>query len=371
MPVTYRSVVPENSRDQYVEWNNVDFVMSFPNQKVALNTIRIEGVAKFYNADNVEITTEKVQMDRLAGAHSFFQNVSTFINGQSVDNIIEYPRMVKTMIAASENDNDMNNASNVCELKATNDMIAGQLLKREQIDVSTSGGTQSVPADFSIKPMIALNRNVSVNNNLLSYDQTGDIRVSVQLARNENVMYGVQCETGFNYILSELRLTYMTYPDDGEREKVVLMRTTSAQQSFAGQTAQLNMNSNILASSVFGSFILVSEQSQPAINNLKLAKPPVPNTVQFAWNNALNEYLTYELRSQTEMIDNFLDAVSFSGKNQASLNAIASNNGFGIGMRMGDDVDMMSNDLTVILNSSVADNEFYLLTMFFNGTEVF
>lgn len=370
MSITYRSAVPENNKDAYVEFDIVDFLMSFPNEKVMLNTIRIEGECEFLQA-NGDVVTRNVLLDKLVGAHSFFQTIQTFVNGQSIDNIIEYPRMVKTMTAASVNPNDMNNAANACELKAANDAAAVIYTKQEAIKVVNGAPADErlFDIDFAIKPLISLNRNVSASSTALSYSQTGDIRISVQCARNQNVMYGIGNNDTNYYQLKNLRLTYMTYPDDGVKEKVLLEKTVSVQQSFFGQVAQLNMNAPIVAQSTFGSFIKQDDQAKAVKNNLKLEKPPLPKNVKFMWNSSTNEYISYELRSETEIIDHFLDAISFSGKNSTSLTAIAANDGWGVGMRMNDSVDMMNNVLTLRLESAVSDNTNYLLTMYFNGLE--
>jgi hypothetical protein len=374
MGITYRSIVPENNKDTYVEYDVVDFIVSFPTEKLNLNSLRIEGELQVFSdaAATTPLVAQNIQMDKLVGAHSLFAHVQTFISGESTDNIIEYPRMVKSIVSASASANDMNNASNACELKMCDDVLARKALRREipvnQYSNAPYANGLFKDVDFSIKPLISLNR-VTTDNKQVKYSQVGDIRISVQLARNEAVFFGIGNTANVNYKIANLRLVCSTYPDilDEPPQPVVMRKTVSVQQSFIGQVAQINMNAPIEADRCFGTIIRQDDQNQVVPNNLALQKPTEPKSVKFLWNSATNEYISYELRSEPEIIDNYLNAISFVGKNSTSLKNIASNDGWGIGLRMGDMIDMMTNKLTVVLESNVISNTTYILTMFFDG----
>ena len=371
MPIIYHEVVPENNKSSFVAYDVVDYILSFPNEKINLGSIRIEGELTVYSTGTTNLNAESIQMDKMVGAHSLFSHVQTFVSGQSIDNIIEYPRMVKSMISASSSANDMNNGSNACELKACSDVLARKILRREipvnQYSVAPNDqGLFKVP-DFSIKPMISLNRSIG-DSSQASYNQTGDIMISVQMAEDAAVFYGIENTANANYKIENMRVVFSTYPDDGQENPIVLRKTVSVQQSFIGQIAQLNMNAPIIADRCYGTFIKQSNMNVVNKNNLALEKPIEPKSVKFLWNNSSNEFISYELLSEPEIIDNYLTAMGFSGTNNLSLMNNAANNGYGIGIRMGDFIDMMASKLTVVLQSNVVENTNYVLTMFFEGT---
>jgi len=43
MSVNYSSVIPENNKSSYSEYDTIDFVMTFENQSLKLGSVRLEG----------------------------------------------------------------------------------------------------------------------------------------------------------------------------------------------------------------------------------------------------------------------------------------------------------------------------------------
>ena len=155
--INYHSVIPENNRDTYGEFDVVDFRAQFPERAMNLNSVRLTGTLEVLDENSGLLNTEECQMDKLVGAHSFFQQIQVFVNGVSVDNILEYPRMVKMITSASENPADMFNAHNLCELKAPCDVVAEEICRGEGIQAQLDTEVRR-DMDFSVKPMISLNQ---------------------------------------------------------------------------------------------------------------------------------------------------------------------------------------------------------------------
>lgn len=357
--VLYHSVIPENNRPDslgYGELDVVDFLVSFPERMLVLNKIRITGDLEVFTdtAQTTPITTQRVQFDELVGAHSLLQSVQTFASGQSIDNVMDYPRVVKVLTAASENGNDMNKASNLCELKAPAPIVAEELLRKEKVPVQqATPRTQTV--DFSIKPMIAIN-SVMGSRDMLSYSKSGDVRVSITFNRNSSALFGTGCDANTNYKVSNLRLEAMSYPDDGDMSPIVCKKRMSLKQSFEGSSAQLNFNYPMLSNKVYGSFLINADENVPAKNNTKLNKVPNIDRLSFFWSNTTNEYISYQLRSSPEILDRAISAIGDTGKNEASLKKLSDNNGFLVGLHLNEFVDLMRTKLSLVIDSANIDN---------------
>ena len=348
--IVYHSVIPENNKELYGEFEVVDFICQFPNRKMNLNSVRLEGLVLPKDENGTELTDQICQMDKLVGAHCLFESIQTFVNGQSVDMVHNYPRMVKMLTAASENQADMNNANNVCELKAGSNEVATELLRKEKIPVQLTNAV-SREIDFSIKPMIAVNQCYSSRRELSS-SQVSEVRFSVTINRNNSILFGNDVVDGYTMQIRDLRLTFTSYPDDGiTNEPILMKKRMTLKQSFESTTAQLNFNYPMEGNKVYGSFLIQADENQPKKNNQALNKPQNVERLSFFWNNSTNEYVSYQLRSDSEIIERAIDAVGDTGRNEASIANINNNNGYLIGLNLGEYLDLMSTKMSVVLES--------------------
>ena len=364
--IIYHSVIAENNRETYGEFDVVDFRCQFPTRSMNLNSVRLTGTFSVKDETGSQVVAQSCQMDELVGSHSFLSQVQTFVGGVSVDNILEYPRMVKMITSATENPADMFNSGNICELKAPCQSVAEELLRQEGIK-----SQQATPVkrdlDFSCKPMISLNQVVG-DKRTLSYTKSGDVRMVITLARNNAVLFGLNVVEGFSYTLSDLRVEFTSYPDDGDTSTPIMYkRRQGLKQSFASTTAQLNFNFPMMANRVYGSYLPQADENIPAKNNLALAKPPSVSTITFFWNNASNQYISYQLRSQPEIIERYIDALGDNGSNSASLMNIANNQAYGCGLDLGETVDLMATKLSVVIESGLQSDQAMLLYLYSEG----
>ena len=363
--IVYHSIIPENNKATYTEFDVVDFRAEFPNRMMNLNQLRLTGEFVVKDETGAPVSQKRCQLDNLVGSHSFFQQIQVFVGGESIDNILEYPRMVKMLTSASENPADMFESHNLCELKAPCESVAEEMLYGERIPAQHTILVRR-ELDFSCKPMISLNQ-VYGDRRQLSSSKAQDVRIVVTLARNESVMFGLDVVSGYTYELSDLRLEFTSYPDDGNTDPILYKRRMGLKQSFASQTAQLNFNYPMVANKVYGSFLLQEDENVPAKNNVALQKPPSVGTMTFYWNNSTNEYVTYQLRSQPEIIERAIDAIGDTGRNSASLMNLANNNGYLVGLNMGEFVDLMSTKLSVVIESQLPSSTPMLLTLYADG----
>ena len=348
--ISYHSVIPANNKDTYNEFEVVDFICQFPNRKMNLNSVRFEGRLRFKDENGTELTDEICQMDKLVGAHSLFESIQTFVNGQSVDMIHNYPRMVKMITCASEQQADMNNAHNVCELKASCNEVAAELLRKEKIPAQHTVNV-SREIDFSIKPVIAVNQCYSSRRELSS-SQVSEVRFSVTINRNNSILFGNDVVDGYSVDVRDFRVTFTSYPDDGiSNEPILMKKRMTLKQSFESTTAQLNFNYPMEGNKVYGSFLTQSDENVPNKNNTALNKPQNVERLSFFWNNSTNEYVSYQLRSDSEILERAIDAVGDTGRNSSSIANVQNNNGYLIGLNLGEYLDLMSTKMSIVMET--------------------
>ena len=75
--------------------------------------------------------------------------------------------------------------------------------------------------------------------------------------------------------------------------------------------------------------------------------------VQFLFNNATNQYVTYEISDQNEMLHRYIDSFGNTGHNMVYGDQFRTNAGFGIGMDFDGSVDLSNQQFSVQLDSSV------------------
>lgn len=355
MSVTYHSeVIPENAKDEYVEFDNVDFVLQFPNSKIQLNRIRITGELEVYTdaaSTTRVVDPNQIRLDKFCGAHSLFENISVQMGGQTIDNILEYPRLVKMVTTATEHQASMNSSANVCELKQSTDSAARIVLYGEGVPTQPGGGAPAIRVnpDFSVKPLISLNQALAPNA-FMPYAKSGDIRISVQMNRNQRVFSGEDMSATVNYKVKNLRLQFVSVPDDGmSNDPVPMIRRMSIKQSFFSQFSSISTNMPMAASAVSVSFLEQVDEDDANELNTRLAKPPNMREAQFLFNNASNEYISYLLRNPSEMVNRYIDSFRDTGLNALSPRNLQDNDGFGLGLYLGDMVDFSRNKFTVQL----------------------
>jgi len=360
--VNFHSVIPDNNIESgYKEFDVVDFTLSFPGRMMALNQIRLTGEVQVTTDGATHVTDQHVQFDELVGAHALFSAIQTQVLGQTINNIFEYPRLVKMLTAATENSADMNMASNLCELRAPCASVAEELLRREKIPVQHTVNVNRT-CDFSVKPLIALNQ-VYGNRAYLSYQKSGDIRLTVTMNRFASALFGISVDANYQYNVTNFRCEFMSYPDDADMSPILYKNRQILKQSIESGTAQLNFNFPMMANTVYGSFLEQTKENEPVDNNYALAKPPAVDELQFFYNNTTNEYISYVMRSQAEILDYAIDAVGTTNRNSATLKKLRDNNGYLVGIRMNEMVDLMQTKISMVLNSAINNTNphiFYL-----------
>ena len=362
--IMYHRVIPENLKDAYKAFDQVDMLLSFEGRKMVLGSARIEAEVEILGG--VDLSTNQIQLDGMVGGHSFFESFTTSVAGGNViENLTEYPRYAKMVSTATSGRSDMNNASNVCEMKAPLDEMTTQLLAGVNVPASqpSSGAISGLRPDFSIKPLICVNS----GSGALSYKKSGDVRISFQLVRDFGALFGNDMSATTSYQLKDLRLRFLSVPEDNKDDSIVMKTKLNIKSSIQSSFANIQTKVGRNISAVSMSLQKQENENSAVNNNLTLDKVPGLTETQFLFNDSSNTLITYQIKNHPEVILRYIDSFMDTGRNKLSLTDLANNNGFGIGLDFGTILDFSQNKISVQLNSGVSSATPLLAYMYFHS----
>lgn len=350
MSFLYNAVQPESLRDTYTANDTIDFKINYENQMLVCNTVKVEGVLNVPDATNVAL--QGIQLDRNVGSHSLFDTVTTeFQNMGIVENATEYPRFVRQFTDCNYTPDDMFNANQLVELKAPSDAVAQNMLN----------STNNV-VDFSVKPLIALNR-VSAGNRFLSYDKTGAITIRLRLATVLSALYGINVTNTTGYTISGLKLVYNTIPKMSSKEAVNMMSYVQLKQILSSGLSNINTRVPAVCRGVSCSFIDVAHLNTTQFNQLETERLPNVREVVFMFNDNTNTYITYPLRTQVEVQEHYLESLNMTGHSAMDK---SKNSKYGIGLDFNQFIDLRNQKFNCQIQSDVQSGSPYQMYMYFH-----
>ncbi len=367
--IHYASVLPENNKDSFEEFDNVDFVLAHEGRALNLGSVRLHGVVDVTQNNNPLTSTtddtnlKDIKLDGMVGAHSFCESWTCEMNGQIVENITSYPRYVKMAMTATNGVDDMNNASNVCELKAPIDKMTNQALKGVVGGAGETNFTNYAP-DFSIRPSICVNS----GRGMLPYKKSGDIRLTVTLARVLAALYGLDVDSSTKYVLRDLRVVYTTSPEPESMSEPVMLRTKlNIKQSIQSSFSNVQTKVPAVCSAMSASFQSQANENQGKYNNMELNAVPNLTQTQFLFNDSTNTLVTYLIKNNVEVIGRYIDSFVDTGRNALSPAKLADNNGFGVGLNFSEEIDLSNQKFSVQLSSAVSSASPMIIYMYFHS----
>ena len=375
--IVYSEVIPNNLKTQYTEFDVIDFALSHPNRKLNLGSIRIEGElnvqynGKNLNSDDVvdgsHINGKQIYLDHLVGSHSICEQITCSISAggsrQVIENLNEYPRYVKMASSATQGRNDMLNSNNVCELKTVDAMVTNSLLQGVVPPSDPTSGSQRVDPDFSFRPLICFNSGAGA----LGYNKTGDIEISVTLARVFAVLFCNDVNIKVSYSLRNLRLRYTTSPMDDDNSPVVMKTKLQIKSSIQSSFANVQTRVPAVCNAVTASFQVQANENTAVNNNLELNKVPALNQTQFLFNDSTNTLVSYILKSNSEVVSRAIDSMLDTGRNSLNTQNLASNNGFLLGLDFDQQINLADQKFSVQLNSGITSLVPMVIYMYFHS----
>ena len=357
-PFLYHSVEPENSKATYTEYDNVDFVMNFEGRKLVCNTVRLEGLLRVSTQgvnlplDGAGAITTKIFIDPSIGIHSVVDSIQTSVLSLgSVENFNGYARYVGMTEDTTTNNNDMCNSENLSELKFP--ML--QIMPVLHGEVARNNANLNNPNSFSFKPQFILNTASEVNRQGLgmSFNKTGTIRVVFSLARINDVLFGPDVDNTTTYQLENLRLVFTSIPEDGVKNNTVHKVKYHIKQSILSRTTNISSNIPAKCSGVSRSFITQAKENTTGDNSYNRETYPDLQELQFLFNNNTNEYITYQIRDNDEVLLRYLLSMGKTSKhNRTQLTELSGKHSYGVGLDFQGMIDLSTQTFNVVLNSN-------------------
>lgn len=368
-----KQVKPSAERDSYVANNLLDFQMSFSGEKLKANSVRLVGKLIVLKGANPIEQTDNVFFDRFSGAHGTIASVSTSLdNAGKIETLNQYGRLVRMNEESKNIPIDMLvNSMNNIELKHDYQKHSPYILTGE------AGQNGYLP--FSISLQHCLNKMTGD----LSHKKSGDILVSIRLAPNNHFLWGKDVDATYNYSLSEVQLHYETVPEDNSKENVGLGIVYSLANDVVSQQEYFTLKPPIECNSISCSMIEKNKLNSLACNELTTQYVPI-SRLEFAFNNNLSKFYTYDLESEEDILRNYKQSLSLPKSHsyrryrldRSSIAQDANNNeivpdGWGIGMRLPEPVNFANNAFSANMRSDAGvTGKTYTAFWYFHGEKV-
>ena len=376
--ILYHSVEPENNAVSYSEFSTADFILTGDGRKLVANSVRLEGQISVNKNGQTKtqalITANEGQwkVDNMVGLHSVCESITTEVQSAgNIEHLASYPRYVKLAAASSKEAVDFLSAEMVAERRgptASNGEYAVEPVAALNLDANIGGNALLITTadpSFSIKMMNCLNR-MSAN---YSFDKNGYVKVSINFARANQALFGIDCDGTMSYSLSNLRLSYKTVADDGKDEKVLMRSYFSTKSTIQSQSATIQ--SRVPSDTVLGCsicFLKQSNEGDAVENAYGLEKLPNIENVKYMFSDTQNRFISYSITETSDLIDRGIKSLQYAGHSSATQLKLKANDCFIAGVDFPAPVSLRNQKFTfsVDTTSQTLSGTPYLCFLYFH-----
>jgi len=298
-----------------------------------------------------------------------------------------YPRYVKSLRDATMSASDVGFSSQtVSELCAGDEATLKNMFYGYPPNNKTAGAASlsNEPLNFSFKPYISINK--ARGETQISYDDWGNIRVSVNLARAAGCLYGPAMAADVSYLITNMRCLFMSVLDDGVKSKLptILEPVISNKQTVSSNFANTSHRVPAVVSSFSSTFLLLSKENALKYNNLETNELPGLTQLQFLFQDSTSQSITSTIKDRSEVITRYLESFNKPdktvttvtgettiekidiGDNQAKLMNLRANGGYGIGLRFSEAIDLKNQKFNAQFTTNIDSTNPYIMYSFFN-----
>ena len=368
----YHESLPENNAPGlgYGEFASIDFVIDAVGRKLVPNSIRIEAdlVVNSNGTPTAVVVGDNILLDNQVGAHAFWESwqVSLPESQGLIQNAQDYPRYVKAIAAGTLSQNDYFDGKLACELRSAMQATGRVNCQGLASNNPNGGGVITRDNNFNIMPLICLNK---MSGGSYSFSKYGQIRLSANLARDSNALFGLDGNKAGNdlsYNLRNVRVRYQTIPDDGKVDKVMMNSYTMIKNSINGSAA--NVSTQVPSQAVSGvtiSFLQQSSETSKTDNSYALHKYPQMAEVSYQFSDATNQFVSYTLTSLADVVKKGLMGLKSAGYNMVDMDQYTADQGFLAGLDFNNQfIDLSKNKFAVEFRSNTALPAYYIYLYF-------
>lgn len=356
-------VLPVSSKSFYEENDIVDFLLTFENSEIVMNSIRVSGQVKVNTTTDFDTAqldnSQDVKIDSTVGIAGAFQSITCSCDKVGViENQNEHPRYIKAKTAATVTPEQLlTDIEYTTELRNADDDFSRFLLGGS----GEKGGNNRVP--FSFRPDIALNK----SSDNIPFSKTGAIKLSLRLATNNQFIYGDDA-ANYKFQLYDLRVEYLV-KNQSSSGNLTMETIHMIKQTAESNNTSISTRVPASVTSISMVFHPDSELDQAKHNHLELSVPPDVQRVEFSFNDTTTAYHTFALETQEEILYNYQQSwgVKPMTKSNIVLPALHRNESYGIGMPLGSYLDLSMNKIGVNILSNIRSDRKYGIFMYFRG----
>jgi len=311
--IIYHEARPMNDSTAFGEFESVDWEIEDVGRKLLKNSIYVEADLEVFSSTGVvNPTFSRIGVTRDIGFHSFYESWQVEAKSQNIQNIQHYPRYVNIVETGNGNISSCLTPMSQAEGKQISEEAARYVCQLSSCSHRTATNViLTKPANICIKPKICLN---SMAGDDYSFSKNGAIRISTNLARNGSALHGRGVGATTSYRLSNMRLKYMTIPDDGKQSAIMMNSVVSVKQSINSQQANLSVKVPAQAvSGVVVTYIAQANEVGLATDSYKLEKLPLIDEIQYLFSDSQAKYISYNVTDQQDMVKMGVEALSNAG----------------------------------------------------------
>jgi len=369
----------------YRPFQTIDFNLATPGRKLLKNSIRIEGRIVARNggpgnwqpesaggASSAVTFSDNIKLDNVVGAHAFFDSWSCETQSKGIlENLQNYPRFVSQHGRATLGQDDMLSSKLVAECRgpyeANGNYVLQPVVDQAYVHASAEQPGERTKPSFSIKPMICFNRQAGGD---YSFDRNGFIRISCILAADRHALFGGQETFIANYVLDEVVCRFVTIPDDGVDDAMLMRSYVNVVSSL--QSTASTISARVPAqqvNSVSMSFAKQSNLQSTEFCSTALEALPEWDSLEYLFANSMQNFITYRITDRDDALRRGLQSMESAGHSQVSAKTLKANRGVLYGLDFEEYVDLSQQKFTInlkILDASVT-NEPRDVFLYFNS----
>jgi hypothetical protein len=205
----------------------------------------------------------------------------------------------------------------------------------------------------------------------MPYSKSGVIRVTLNMARVNQILWGKDMDGQVTYSCKDLRVTFTSIPEeDADVKTPIRLRTKiSMKQSIQSQLSNVALRVPGICTGVSCCFLPQAQENSQKADALQISTLPNINSVQFAFNDATSQLISFKLKSDTEIIGNFIRSMVDTGLSTLTPTEWANNEGFGVGVSFnGQAVDLRNQKFSVQINAEgVNASTPYVIYLYFHS----
>tara|TARA_R100000541_G_scaffold58142_1_gene69036 strand:- start:303 stop:860 length:558 start_codon:yes stop_codon:yes gene_type:complete len=156
---------------------------------------------------------------------------------------------------------------------------------------------------------------------------------------------------GANYVLEDLVCRFVTIPDDGTDEPMLMRSYVNVVSSM--QSTATTMSARVPSqqvSSVSISFAKQSNIQSAEFNTYALEALPKWDSLEYLFANSLQNFITYRITDEDDALRRGLESMESAGHSQVSAKTLKANKGTLYGLDFAEFVDLSQQKFTINLN---------------------